>query len=113
MKTKSDQIRFFIFKEKGAKVYTGVCLDFGIVLEGNDPVELRFELEKSAHGYLKTIIREKMDIGLLRDQAEKKYFKIYHRLLEAQSARERSGETKKFDEILTGIISINACKAYT
>jgi hypothetical protein len=109
---KELSVRFFIFKEKGEKHFTGVCLDFGIVLEGKNPIELKHELETAAIGYLKTIAMEGMSADLLRNQAEKKYFDLYERFLKYQKEKTRNIGIKKFDEILTGFLSINGCACH-
>lgn len=96
---KQGTIRFIIFKEKSSSTYTGVCLDFGIVIEDKDISKVQKELLISARGYLETIQKENMDDSLLNNQAEKKYFHIYERFLEFESAK--SQEKKK--RILAGL----------
>lgn len=87
---KKSQIRFLIFKEKGDKLYTGVCLDFGIVVQGEDEGYVKYQLEKGAVGYIKTVKKEKMDEALLNNQAEKKYFDRYNKLLKEELKRDKT-----------------------
>lgn len=83
--TKEGKIRFLIFKkEKRGKLFTGVCLDFGIVLQDKSPLKLKEELEKAAFCYLRVVIKKKMSEELLNNQAEKKYFNLYNRLLKRE-----------------------------
>lgn len=84
---KKGQIRFLIFKEKNAELFTGVCLDFGIVLQDKNDEKLKRELERSALGYLKAVAKEGMSEELLNNQAEKKYFDRYEKFLREELKR--------------------------
>jgi hypothetical protein len=92
---KKGQIRFLIFKEKGEKLFTGVCLDFGIVLQDKNEEKLKCELEQSALGYLKTVAKDKMNEDLLNNQAEKKYFDLYEKFLKEELKRASSKKEVK------------------
>lgn len=85
--TKKGKVTFLIFKEKRARLYTGVCLEFGLVYQHKDENTVRCELQTAALGYLKTVAKEKMNDKLLNDQAEKKYFKLYDNFLKEETKR--------------------------
>jgi hypothetical protein len=92
---KKGQVRFLIFKEKDDQLYTGVCLDFGIVVQGESADYVKYELEKGAVGYLKTIAKEKMEDKLLNFQAEKKYFDLYNKIISSESKNLKSNRATK------------------
>jgi len=43
------------FQKKGDKLFTGVCLDFGMVIQGKTIDEVKNELSAVSLGYLKTV----------------------------------------------------------
>ena len=104
------QIKFLIFKKKGDKLFTGVCLDFGMVIQGKTIDEVKNELQTASLGYLKTIRKEKLGEGLLNNQAEKKYFDLYNAFLEsAKEEKPLKSAMKSIDECC---LSFNNLKNY-
>ena len=49
---KNGKYRWMIFKE--ADSWIGVALEFNIVVTGNDPKVVEFELQEAVHGYLES-----------------------------------------------------------
>ena len=101
---KKGYIRFIIYKKRGEKTFTGVCLDFGIVIEDKDLEYVKKELETAAIGYLETVCKEKMDEALLNGRANKKYYEIYYKILES----EREGSVTKKEKLLDDVTEYDA-----
>ena len=57
--------------------YTGVCLTFDIVEEGNNPIELMSSIKEAAHLHLETVIRENLSDELLNRYAPEEYWNKY------------------------------------
>jgi len=81
------QITLLIFKRLKDKIFTGVCLDFGIVLEGKNVEDLKHQLMEASIGYLETVRKDKLSEELLNNQAEKKYFDLYKKFLKEEKKR--------------------------
>lgn len=108
---KNGSITFLIFKKKSERRYTGVCLDFGIVIQDKDEYSLKCELEKAALGYLKSVAKGKMNESLLNNQAEDEYFNIYNKILASEQNRfiqktNKSSFTDEFKEINWNLMPI-------
>ena len=94
---KKGSVTFLIIKERGARYYTGICLDFGIVIQDKDENLVKAGLEEATYGYLKAVAKEGLGAKLLNRQAEKKYFDIYNQILSAEQ-KKLSSKSKKFNE---------------
>ena len=90
--TKRGSVTFLVYKKERDKLYTGVCLDFGIVIEDENLEFVQKELLKAAMGYLETVGKEKMDESLLNNQAPKKYFKIYEQTLKSELSKTKPNQ---------------------
>jgi predicted RNase H-like HicB family nuclease len=73
-------IEYLVFKENDR--YVGVCLTFGIVEEGNDPVVIMEGIKEAARLHLEVVIKENMSDDLLNRYAPDEYWNIYHQALE-------------------------------
>lgn len=71
-------IRFVIFPHK--KQFVGVCLDFNIIEEGENPRELMESLEEAAIGHVEVVIKEKLSDELLNRHAPKRYWDKYNEI---------------------------------
>jgi len=76
-------LRFLIYKKLRDEVFTGICLDLGIVEENKNPQKLKKSLEEAATGYLETVDKEKLSDNLLNKPVPKKYLNIINEI-EAQ-----------------------------
>lgn len=109
---KNGKITFLVFKEEKAQLYTGVCLDFGIVYQNKNKKTVECELKKASLGYLETVKKEKMDDDFLNNQAEKKYFDLYDEFLRTET--NRMGVKKEiknpFVDVCVNVLSTNQLK---
>jgi len=96
---KKGKIRLLFFKGARDKYFTGVCLDFGIVLKEKNFRLLKTELFKASIAYLKTVAKEKMSEELLSNQAEKKYFDLYEKFLKKELEKIKKTETVESSNI--------------
>jgi len=78
-------IRFVIFPQK--KLFVGVCLDFNIIEEGEDPKKVIESLEEAAIGHIEVVIKENLSDELLNRHAPKKYWDKYNELKSKQGAK--------------------------
>lgn len=70
----SGRVTFLIFKEK--KLYTGVCLEFDLMVQAPTPEEAREHIEDLASAWLKNVIKNRLPEKLLNKSAPKKYWAI-------------------------------------
>lgn len=115
--TKRGTVTFLIYKKGQDRFYTGVCLDFGIVIENENLEFVQKELFSAAMGYLKTVRKENMDESLLNNQAPMKYFEIFERALKSELSKTKSNQIlANFSEINIRTINLGdrmpAAKCY-
>ncbi|KKR49926.1 MAG: hypothetical protein UT84_C0017G0014 [Candidatus Curtissbacteria bacterium GW2011_GWA1_40_16] len=68
------RVTFLILKEK--KLYTGVCLEFDLVVQAPTPEETKEHIEDLASAWLKNVIKNRLPEKLLNKSAPKKYWAI-------------------------------------
>lgn len=73
-------IESLVYKE--GDVYVGVCLTFGIVEEGNDPVKLMQSIKEASLLHLRTVVARKMSDDLLNRYAPDEYWQKYYETLQ-------------------------------
>ena len=78
-------VRFIVFPQK--KQFVGVCLDFNIIEEGENPQKLIESLEEAATGYIEVAIKENLSDELLNRHAPKKYWEKYKEITSKQGIR--------------------------
>lgn len=71
-------VRYIIFKEDG--VWYGVALEFNIVEEGDNPVEVMASLFQAIEGYIETAQRLKMRPMPLNQKPDKEYEEMWKEL---------------------------------
>jgi hypothetical protein len=77
-------VRHIIFKENG--IWYGVALEFNIVEEGDNPVEVMASLFEAIQGYVETAQKCKAGAAPLNQEPDKEYQKLWEKLAEAQAA---------------------------
>ena len=87
-------VRYIIFKE--GDIWYGVALEFNIVEEGDNPVEVMASLFEAIKGYVETARKAKMRPHPLNQKLELEYEELWNKL-EKKKAR---GITKS-EEIYT------------
>lgn len=109
MNTKTEgTIRFLIYQEKDATDFTGVCLDFGIVVEEATLAKTKRELDKASFGYLKTIQQKNLPDSLLNNRAQPEYFDIYRKYFLAETANTDESRVKLLKKLRDCEISVHA-----
>lgn len=73
-------VRYIIFKENGA--WYGVALEFNIVEEGDNPVEVMASLFEAIQGYVETARKLKMRPMPLNQKPDKEYQDLWDSLEE-------------------------------
>lgn len=71
-------IRYIIFKENN--VWYGVALEFNIVEEGDNPLEVMASLFQAIQGYVETARKLKMRPIPLNQKADKEYEELWNKL---------------------------------
>lgn len=79
---KSGVVHFVLYKDQGDSLYTAVCLDFDIVEQGSDLLELKNSIEEAAKLHLDTVIAKKLPVKLLNRSAPKEYWKRMFELMQ-------------------------------
>ncbi len=85
-------VRYIIFKEAGA--WYGVALEFNIVEEGDNPVEVMASLFQAIEGYIETARKLKMRPMPLNQKPDKEYQELWERL-----ERNKEEKATKLDQI--------------
>ncbi len=87
MNTKEQgMVHFLIYRDRGDKKYTAVCLDFDIVEVGEDFEALRKSIEEAASLHLESVIMNDSPDKLLNRSAPQQYWK---KAYEAMTAYEQ------------------------
>lgn len=68
------KLTFLILKEKQS--YTGVCLEFDLIVNAPTPEEAREHIEDLASGWLENVRKNNLSEGLLNKRAPQKYWKM-------------------------------------
>ena len=97
-----------IFKENDTDSFTGVCLDFGIVVEEETYIKTKRELEKASLGYLNAIRQENLPDHLLNNRAQSEYLEIYHKYRKAEAANTEGSRMKLLKNLRDSEISVHA-----
>jgi len=84
-------LRFMIYESK-PRLYTAVCLELGLVREGDDPLKLRARISGLARKYLESVIKNNLDDRLLNQDLPAKYEKRY---VDLQLQKKRNYENIK------------------
>ena len=71
-------VRYIIFKEGGS--WYGVALEFNIVEEGDNPLDVMASLFQAIQGYVETARKLKMRPIPLNQKPDKEYQKLWERL---------------------------------
>ncbi|KKU58730.1 MAG: hypothetical protein UX81_C0017G0014 [Parcubacteria group bacterium GW2011_GWA2_47_12] len=85
-------IESLVYKE--GDVYVGVCLTFGIVEEGNDPVKLLQSIKEASLLHLRTVVARNMSDDLLNRYAPNEYWEKYYATLKTL-VRQQTRTSKK------------------
>lgn len=85
------RLRFMIYESK-PRLYTAVCLELGLVREGDDPLKLRARISGLARKYLESVIKNNLDDRLLNQDLPAKYEKRY---VDLQLQKKRNYENMK------------------
>jgi len=83
-----EQIRLLIIPNQGK--FLGICLEFNIIEEHDNPEELRQILMEMSVSHMKAVINNKLDEALLNREADKKYFDIWEKAV-VPSNKKRPG----------------------
>lgn len=85
--TKSRGTMHFLLIKEEAKVL-GVCLDFNIIEEGKNILEVRKNLENAAFLHLQTVREKKLSDNLLNRHASEKYWRLFELALDYKAKKE-------------------------
>jgi len=75
-------VRYIIFKEKGT--WYGVALEFNIVEEGDNSLEVMVSLFEAIQGYIETARKLKMRPMPLNQKPDEEYEKLWNKLKEGK-----------------------------
>lgn len=103
---KKGQIRVVVFPSKSkdsSHKYTAACIDFAIVREGNDALELYKEVLNIAINYLINIQKNNLNDKLLNQTLPKKYINEYNKSQKS---------TKKIDKPIKSPIALSELRPW-
>jgi len=78
-------VRYIIFKDEG--VWYGVALEFNIVEEGDNPVEVMASLFQAIEGYVETAKKLKIHPAPLNQKPEAEYEEMWKKLQENKQTK--------------------------
>lgn len=84
---KKGSVRYIIFKENDT--WYGVALEFNIVEEGDNPLEVMASLFEAVHGYVETARKIKMRPIPLNQKPDEEYQKIWNKLEENDKIKDK------------------------
>lgn len=81
---KKGKVRVMVFKDLEENQWYGAALEFNIVVSGDSPEEVHYELHEAITGYLDAVgeIKGLSDYSCLNQEAEKIYEKMWSALEE-------------------------------
>lgn len=82
---KKGSARYIIFKEEN--IWYGVALEFNIVEEGDNPVEVMASLFEAIQGYVETARKLKMRPMPLNQKADEEYENLWDKLDEGRALK--------------------------
>lgn len=82
---KKGSVRYIIFKEEDT--WYGVALEFNIVEEGDNPVEVMASLFGAIQGYVETARKLKMRPMPLNQKADEEYENLWDKLEEGKALK--------------------------
>lgn len=82
---KKGNIRYIIFYDKNEKAWFGVGLEFNLVVEGDDKVEVMASLFDALHGYVEAARKIKIRDSVLNQKADNEYEELWTKLSEETS----------------------------
>ena len=81
----SGNIHSFVFKEgEKDKYFTGVALEFDLVVQATTPTKAEECLMDAVENYLKNVVENDLSEELLNQPADKKYWQIYKKALKTE-----------------------------
>ncbi len=82
--TKKGRVRVIVFRDKKEDQWYAVALEFNIVVSGDTPEEVHYELHEAMTGYLDAVrkIKGLRDYSCLNQESEALYEKIWSALEE-------------------------------
>jgi hypothetical protein len=83
---RQGQFTVMVYRRSGEQLFTGVCLEFDLVDQHEDPDFLLRSMEEAAKGYVESVIRKTQSEDLLNRPAPSAYWEIYRKI----SRREES-----------------------
>ncbi len=77
--TKKGKVRMIIFKDNKENQWYGVALEFNLVVSGDTPVEVQYELHEAMLGYVEAVreIKGLRDYSCLNQVADELYEKMW------------------------------------
>lgn len=87
-------VRYIIFKDDG--VWYGVALEFNIVEEGDNPIEVMASLFQAIEGYVEAAKKLKIHPAPLNQKPDKEYEDMWGKLQENKEAK-----ALKLDQVYT------------
>lgn len=82
---KRGSVRYIIFREKNT--WYGVALEFNIVEDGDNPLEVMASLFQAIQGYVETARKLKMRPMPLNQKPDKEYQKLWNKLEKRKTER--------------------------
>lgn len=78
------QVHSFIYKDPNEKVFTGVALEFDLVIKGKTPEKVEECLMDTIENYLRNVVDNELSEELLNQPADKKYWEKYKEALKVE-----------------------------
>jgi hypothetical protein len=103
---KKGRVTYVVFQED--KRYTAVCLEFDLVVNESTFKEAKESIQDYAHLWLENVAKNHLSETMLNRPAEKKYWRIYQRILEAEKQKIEAELTQKSQPKITVANSLTA-----
>ena len=82
---KKGHLTYIAFPNNGK--YLGVCLEFDLSVEGDTLEEAKDKIQDYARLWHKNVVKNRLSEELLNKPADKKFWNIYNKILEAEKQK--------------------------
>ncbi len=104
-------LRFIIYPSKHRGWYTAVCLELGLIREGQDFFRLRRQINKLAIRYASWVIKNNLSDDLLNQKLPRQYIEKYRKHQRFIESNEAERLRRKWQEVFDAVVWQNAGNA--
>lgn len=86
---RQGQFTVMVYRRSDERLFTGVCLEFDLVDQHEDPSFLLRSMEEAAKGYVESVIQKAQPDHLLNRPAPASYWNVYRKISRREESERR------------------------